>query len=455
MNSLFKPRNSLKRAFVNLESDMDDLIKDEFHAPPPEPAEAQPGVDATTDGGRPQVSEVPETDPFEDILAEIQRSNNDGAAEAAHAGASQAAAGQPQGSERFTAHTRNRLAGFASFEEARAASDLNLARISEALSSVVAAHSLGQEFLADCQSEIYRANDLELQNAALTSENRRLGDRADRLEKQCLRFETLVEMQKRRETKASQELATLREALDAARMETVEARSVIARVESENGELQTTVAAKSSLAERLLRENEMLREKGATLALDLENAVKKQAEFRRKHEDLTALRSTESVEHAETTARLSSAESEMARLQKLNDTLEARATEAEDALRAAEQEMNERERRHQSELHTLRAERQNLGARLQASTTQHLDAMSEVAALKTRISNLESEKSLAEKKYAALWADVESQEFRRDKSDNASAKSAEAGRAEKKADASDDKGSARRNGSGPAPKPAA
>ena len=65
------------------------------------------------------------------------------------------------------------------------------------------------------------------------------------------------------------------------------------------------------------------------------------------------------------TARLASEENETARLQKLSDALEAKLVEASETVAQLATELAERDKRYQSENHSLRNEIQSLHGRLQ------------------------------------------------------------------------------------------
>lgn len=381
IENLLKPRSAMKRAFVDLEHDVDDLLDEAFML---EPVDQTDGTAETNDASewaaKADMDDAPPSDE---------------------------AAASPVG-QRMSPHTQMRLASYTAFEDSRRSTYSDLVTVGEALSGIVAAYHQSRDFINDCHADILRANEMEMQNEALSTENRRLADRLGKLEKQRTRYEDLVELQKRRDAKLAAEIATLTEELNAARLETVEARNAVARIESQHGELHTALSAKSGLAERLSREVEVLREKGVNLALELDKTAKTQAETRRKYDELAAVHGSESAHHAEMSAKFASAEQEIARVQKLNTSLEAQLADASEGQRKTEAEMAEREKRYQSESHALRGENQSLNARLQASVIEHLDAVSEVAAMKSRLGGLESEKHLAEKRYAALAAESES-----------------------------------------------
>jgi DNA repair exonuclease SbcCD ATPase subunit len=398
-------KDPLKKAFVTLEDGMTDVLNEEFMLPP-EPETASPGSDETeavAAGNDELVDELAEQFDAE-LSAEF-------AAEAIPAEAipAEAVPAAEENSERLTSHTQNRLAGLAAVDEARNKIQQDLTQLSTALSNIVASQNLSREFLDDCYADIRRANELEIMNANYAAENRRLGDRVDKLEKLRARYDQLIEVLKRREGRLMIEAEDLRESLSSAKLEAVEAKNAIARAEFVQGELHTSLAAKSNEAERYMRENEMLREKNVNIALDLDKALQRQAETRRKFEDLAAVHASESALVAKTTAKLASEEKEAARLQKLSDMLEARLVEANEHIAGFKRDMDEREELYQSENHALKGEIQTLLSRLNAGVAEQAETVSELTALKTRLNELESEKQFAERKYAGLAAEVDSE----------------------------------------------
>jgi chromosome segregation ATPase len=380
-------KNPMKRAFVALENDMDDVLNEEFMLPPETQAELAEAVQE--EWGEPVVANPTETSaPAEETSpAEVN-------------------------GERLTAHTQNRLADLAAFEEARINAQRYLEEIGSALANITSAHYRGRDFLNDCHADIRRANELEMAAGSLSSENRKLTDRVEKLEKLRGRYDQLIEVLKRREGKLLAENESLRESLAAAKLEAVEARNTISRAEFVQGELHTALAAKTSEAERFMRENELLREKNVNIALDLDKALQRQAETRRKFDDLSAIHTTESAMVAKMTAKLASEEKEAARLQKLADTLEAKLVEANESVANFTREMSEREELYQSENHALKSEIQSLMSRLQAGATDQTETAAELTALNTRLSELESEKLFAERKAAGQIADMENERMR-------------------------------------------
>ena len=248
---------------------------------------------------------------------------------------------------------------------------------------------------------------MENANVAFAVENRRLTDRLDKLEKLRARYDQLVEVLKRREQKLLGEAEAARETLAALRLEVVEARNTISRSESIHGELQSALAARSNEAERFMREVEILREKNVSLSVELDLVQKKHSDARRRADELTSLHTNDSARLADVMARLVAEESESTRLQKHNDALEAKLVEANENASRFSSELNERDKRHQSENQALRAEVQALNLRLQTATSEQRDTAADVNNLRSKLSETESEKHVLEKKFAAVFSELE------------------------------------------------
>ncbi|MDQ6436516.1 hypothetical protein RB623_20900 [Mesorhizobium sp. LHD-90] len=309
--------------------------------------------------------------------------------------------------DRQSAHTQGRLAGYSAFEEARARTQDDLNRIGEALASILATQHMSRDFLNDVYADIHRANDLENGNGAYAAENRRLVERADKLERLRTRYDQLVEVLKRREAKLLAEAETMRETIGGLRLDVVEARNAVVRAESLYGEAQAAHAARTNEAERYMRESEMLREKSVGLSVELDLAQKRQAESRRRVEELSAMHASDSARLAEIMSRLIAEETDGTRLQKLNDALEAKLIEANETNSRLASELSERDKRFQSENQALRNEIQSLGGRLQGAANEQRDFMSELTMLRSRLNDMEAERQVLERKFSAVAGELD------------------------------------------------
>lgn len=385
-------KSTMKRAFVTLESDMDDILKDEFLLPA--------GMEASdADGETPgeQAEEAGWEPAMEPEFA---------------AGQDESQSGEEAPMERMTAHAQGRIADIAAFEEARTTMHEQLDVIGEALAKIQSSHRIDREFLDDCYADVRRANELEYAGAALSSENRKLTDRLEKLEKLRGRYEQLAEVLKRREAKLLAEAEQMREELASSRIEAIDARGIASRAEMAQSDMHTALAAKSSEAERFMRESELLREKNIGLSLDLDKALQRQAETRRKFEDLSSLHTGESARMAKMAAKLASEEKEANRLQQVSDSLEQKLIEADEAAAHFNREMDEREDIYQSELHALRTEVQSLVSRVQAGVSEQNETTTEIAALNARLTESDTLRVFAERKLADTIAEMQTEKAR-------------------------------------------
>jgi hypothetical protein len=395
-------RDPLKRAFVTLEDGMEDVLKGELFLPSEMSSVPDDSREAETGEGNELETEG---DVFETDEANLASAVEN---EPASTGEEAPVEWQPEQDaeirERVSVHSQSRLASHAAFDQARMRAHEDLTRIAEALTSIAASQHMSRQFLDDSYADILRANGLENANAAQAAENRRLLERVDKLERLRGRYDQLVEVLKRRETKLLGEAETMRETLGALRLELVEARSAIVRSESLHGELQVAHSARGGEVEHLTREAEMLREKNVGLSVELDLAQKKQAETRHRSEELSAMHASDSARLAEILARLVAEETESARLQKLNDALEAKLVEANENAARLAAEMRERDRHHHAEILALRGEIKALNDRLQSSANQHREMISHLNEMQSRAGDLESERSVLAKKLQALEA---------------------------------------------------
>lgn len=384
LTSMLTRKDPLTRAFVTLDDGMTDILKDEFLLP----LETEPGVTINHSAEELVTSDGRDSGRQDDPTDQTAR---DFAV------------------DRISPHTQDRLSRHAAVDDAQAQTTGELARISEALASITASHRMGRELMNDYFADIHRANEFENANAAYAAENRRLTERVDKLERLRARYDQLVDVLKRREAKLLAEAEELRESVATAKLELVEAQTGIARSESLNGELRASLSTRTSEAERNMRNAEMLREKNVGLALDVELSSKKQAEFRRKADELAAMHASDTSRLAELTARLAAEENEASRLQKLADSVEAKLVDANESTARLASELNEREKRNQSENSALKAEIQILNARLQTASSDHRDALSDAAAMRSRIGDLESDKQIQDQKFADLRGELENE----------------------------------------------
>jgi chromosome segregation ATPase len=308
----------------------------------------------------------------------------------------------PETARRLTSHTQSRLAALNSFDELYHDAQQHLQEINAKLSEVATSHHLTREFFNILHADIHRANELELANVALAAEHRKLAEQLHDANRKRQERENAVEILHHRETSLVQEKEALRAALAAAKLEAVEASSAIARNEAELGDLVKTLSARTMEAERRLRENEVLREKHVNLSIDLDKALKREAEARRKLDETSTIHSSEAARHSELVGLMGNSEKEVLRLQKALDIAQVRQSEMMEAARTMEADREAETTRSLAEMRGLRSEIQALQSRLERSSSEHGEAASEIAKLKVQLSDAVAEKHVADERLAAL-----------------------------------------------------
>jgi chromosome segregation ATPase len=374
-----KRTDRLDKAFEDLQTDMMDALQEDLGKLPFDPAEpetiaanqqdeiaSKPADD--TEGERIYLEETPEAENI----------------------------------KRLTAHAQNRLAALASFEDLHRGAEDQLQTIGSMLAEVITSHHLTREFLNGIHPEIHRANELELANTTLAAENRKLAEQLHETTKKLQEQQSAAATLQRRELTLQQDKETLRMALSAAKLQTVEAANALARSEAERGEVAKSLATRTVEAEKRLRENEILREKHVNLSIDLDKAHKREAEARRKYEEISAIHTGEAARYTETLAALAKSEKEVFRLQKSLETAQAKQEETAEALRSLEADGDAETKRNLAETRGLRSEIQNLNSRLEATAAEIVDATDEIARLKEMLNDVQSEKQIAEKQLSLL-----------------------------------------------------
>jgi hypothetical protein len=309
---------------------------------------------------------------------------------------------------RLTFYTQSRLAALSAFEEVVRGADHDLQHLNDILVRQNAAHHSTREFLNTMHAGIHRANELELSNSSLLSENRKLHQQLDQALKLRGQHETLLETYKRREAKLVQDNEQLLLELENTRQEASDAVATIAIIEAERSDLVGELAVKSSNAERVARENEILREKQINFSLELEHSLRRYTEVERKYEELSAIHKGETLQISELQAKLARAEKESYRVQKLADTAQLKLSEMEDALAAAEADLGEIDKRHADELHTLKALNDAMQGRLDATSKAQLRASNELGELKLKLADAVSDRKALEDRLSMLSRDHES-----------------------------------------------
>ncbi len=305
---LIKRGDKVDKAFEELQEEMAEALDESLF------------LDDTTPVSRAEESDVNEDDLIseEDLLADdedVVAEQVDPATEGSETG------------RRFTLHTQNRLAALASFDELYHDAQQHLQEINAKLSEVATSHHLTREFFNVIHSDIHRANELEFANATLHAENRKLSDQLHDAGRKQQERENRIEALQHREAALLREKEALRATLSAAKLELVEAANTISRNELELGGMAKVLSTRTVEAERRLRENEVLREKHVNLSIDLDNSLKREAEARRKLDEISTIHANEASRYSELLGALAKSEKEVMHLQKAFETSQAKQTE--------------------------------------------------------------------------------------------------------------------------------
>lgn len=379
---LMKRGDKMDKAFEELQEEMAEAL-DESLFLDEAPVRAEEAADASEAFDDDLISE-------EDLLADDEPAEDSPAEDS------------PESGRRLTTHTQNRLAALASFDELYRDAQQYLQDINAKLSEVTTSHHLTREFFNIIHSDIHRTNELEFTNATLVSENRKLVEQLHDAGRKQQERDNAVEMLQYREAGHLQDKEGLRAALSAAKLELVEATNTISRTESELGDLVKTLSTRTVEAERRLRENEVLREKHVNLSIDLDNALKREAEARRKLDEISTIHANEATRYSEMLATLAKSEKETMRLQKALEVSQAKQGEMNEAARNLEAERESEIQRTAAEIRGLKAEIQSLQSRIELASNEAIETANEVAKLKVQLSDAMAEKHVAEEKLSTL-----------------------------------------------------
>jgi hypothetical protein len=299
-------------------------------------------------------------------------------------------------------HAESRLAALASFDKLYDDAQLHLREIDTRLTEVTACQQLTRKFFGILDADIRRASDLELANAILIVEQKKLSEQLQEAERARHERDHAIELLHLREASLAQDNESARAALSATKMELVEAANTIARNEAELGDLIKTLSARSVDSERRARENELLREKQVSLSIDLDKSQKRETELGRKLEEASSTCANETARNAELLESFAKSEREVQRLQRAVEFAQMKHSEVEEAKRILEGEKDAEIARVHAEMSALRSEIQNLRSRLELAARENGEALSEIARLRFQLADAATEKQLADEKLMAL-----------------------------------------------------
>lgn len=303
---------------------------------------------------------------------------------------------------RLTPHTQTRLAALSAFEGLFHDARDYLEEINDKLSEIGTSHHLTREFLNILHNDILRANELELTNAGLATEQRTLAEKLHDTVRKLREREGALEVLQQRETSLVQDREALRAALAATRLELVETANANAKREAEFGDIAKRLTGRTVEANRRLRESKMLREKHVKLSIELDKALKRESQARHRLDELSTIHASEAARLAELLAALGKSEKEEMRLQKSLEAAQTKLSETTEAARLMEGDKEAELARSQAEIRGLGSEIQNLQSRLEQTSNENSEAASEIARLKSELNDTLAEKKIADERLSAL-----------------------------------------------------
>ena len=318
-----------------------------------------------------------------------------------------AVADGPDTALRLTSYTQSRLATLNSYSEIYHAAQEHLQQITAKLSEVTTSNQLTHQFLNILHADIHRANELELANLGLIAEQRKLTEQLQDAGRKHQEHENAVEAFRQREAGLVQDREALRAALSAARLELIEAANTIARNEAQLGDLVKTLSARTIEAERRLHENEALREKQVSVSIELDKALKREAETRRRLDEVSTIQSNEAARLTELLDAHSKSEKEVLRLQKSLEGAQTKQSEMMEAASVVEADREAAVAQNLAETRGLRSEIESLQSRLELAANEHDEAVHEIAKLKAQLSDAVAEKQVVDERLAALMKENE------------------------------------------------
>lgn len=315
------------------------------------------------------------------------------------------ASGEAVAEHRTTPHSQTRLAALSAFEDLTQGTRQDLQALGLTLAKVTSTHQLMRGFLTAIHADIHRANEMELSHSRLSSENRRLSHQLEDTLKQLSAREAANEGLESRVARLNQEAASLRDALSEARLEAGDASTAIANLEAERADLTTSLAGKSLSFEKLLRENEVMREKQTGLSMDLDAELKAHAETQNKLEELAAAHSSDTARLAELTAKIASSEKEVARIQKQHDTLHSTVLELNETIAGLGMKLEERDLRHVAAVSGFQTEIQSLHSRLQESAKAMVQKTEQIDTLTAKLNETAADNRIALERLEAVQSE--------------------------------------------------
>ena len=301
-----------------------------------------------------------------------------------------------------SSNTQAALAALSAFEDEMRDAKAGFEAIDSAMATIAAAHESSSRFLGSLRAAILRMNEFEEANAAFAAENRRLVQLLEQAKHQQSQQEAMNEASKRRIELLITDYEEVKIGLGRSQLEAIETSNALAEVETEKAALIYELATKSAAADRLFRENELLRQKNLNQQVTYAGLEHRHLECERRLEEVSAIRKAESSEMAELRLRFDNGEKECRRLQKEWELAQIRLAEAQERIMKLEADLEELTGRHTSTIERFRSESEVLKARLETATRRNVSDADEIGTLKQQLGEALAATNVAEIQLA--WA---------------------------------------------------
>ncbi|HEY4191450.1 MAG TPA: hypothetical protein VGM46_02290 [Mesorhizobium sp.] len=281
--------------------------------------------------------------------------------------------------------TRANLAALAAFDGEMRSASAGLDAMETTMAALGSAHEAARRLLGNLHAGVIRANDLEEANAALLADNRRLAERLEQSTHLQSQLQSTDEVNRRRIELLARDHEDAKLALGKSQLEAIELNAAFAEADGERTALTYELAAKSTAADRLARENELTRQKLANQQMLNTELEQRHAELERKLEEVISVRKAETAEMSELRMRFDSVDKEYKRLQKQSELSQARLVETQERLMSLEADLDELGNRHGAAAERFRTETETLKTKLEAANRKALADAEEIASLKLEV----------------------------------------------------------------------
>ena len=317
--------------------------------------------------------------------------------------ASQVAATEP----RQSSITQVSLAALAAFEREMRDSAAGLEVLNATMAAIGAAHETANRLLGSLRAGVLRANDIEEANLTISTDNRRLSEQLEQARHLQSQLESADEASKRRIEFLIKDYNEVKIALGRFQIEAIEARDGLTEAESEKTTLIYELASKTTRADRLARENELLRQKCVNQQISLMAAEQRHSELEMKLDETSAIHKAEMAEMANLRMRYENTEKECRRLQKQSEISQVRLVESQERIMTIEADLEELGDRHGAMNERFRSEAEVMKARLETVSRKGVADTEEIAMLKQQLADALAAVGLAEAQLACAHGQID------------------------------------------------